>query len=64
MRNERSDVAQLVMLETQAEVTLFSKSQRIMNAPEPYEIRVAGHLSTSWAARYERLPGNDMTTLL
>jgi hypothetical protein len=53
MRNERSDVAQLVMLETQAEVTLFSKSQRIMNAPEPYEIRVAGHLSTSWAARYE-----------
>ena len=26
-----------------------------MNAPELYEIRVAGHLSTSWAARFEGL---------
>jgi len=24
-----------------------------MNAPELYEIRVAGHLSTSWRARFE-----------
>jgi hypothetical protein len=24
-----------------------------MNAPEPYEIRVAGHLSENWAARFE-----------
>ena len=26
-----------------------------MNAPELYEIRVAGHLSTNWAARFEGL---------
>ena len=26
-----------------------------MNAPEMYEIRVAGHLSTNWAARFEGL---------
>jgi hypothetical protein len=26
-----------------------------MNAPEPYEIRVAGHLSENWAARFEGL---------
>ena len=26
-----------------------------MNAPEMYEIRVAGHLSANWAARFEGL---------
>ena len=31
------------------------KTQRRMNAPEPYEIRVAGHLSENWAARFEGL---------
>jgi hypothetical protein len=29
------------------------KTQRTLNAPELYEIRVAGHLSESWAARFE-----------
>lgn len=31
------------------------KTQRTMNTPEFYEIRVAGHLSTNWAARFEGL---------
>ena len=31
------------------------KTQRTMNAPELYEIRVAGHLSSNWAARFEGL---------
>ena len=31
------------------------KTQRSMNAPQAYEIRVAGHLSTNWAARFEGL---------
>ena len=31
------------------------KNQRRINAPEPYEIRVAGHLSENWAARFEGL---------
>lgn len=31
------------------------KTQQSMNAPELYEIRVAGHLSTNWAARFEGL---------
>jgi hypothetical protein len=31
------------------------KTQQTMNAPEMYEIRVAGHLSTNWAARFEGL---------
>jgi hypothetical protein len=31
------------------------KTQPKMNAPEQYEIRVAGHLSTNWAARFEGL---------
>ena len=31
------------------------KTQRIMNAPVSYEIRVAGHLSENWAARFEGL---------
>lgn len=31
------------------------KNQRIKNAPESYEIRVAGHLSANWAARFEGL---------
>jgi len=26
-----------------------------MNAPQEYEIRVAGHLSANWAARFEGL---------
>ena len=30
-------------------------NQRRMNAPLPYEIRVAGHLSENWAARFEGL---------
>ena len=29
------------------------KTQRSINAPQLYEIRVAGHLSKSWAARFE-----------
>ena len=29
--------------------------QRRMNAPVCYEIRVAGHLSENWAARFEGL---------
>jgi hypothetical protein len=31
------------------------KTQRTMNAPELYEIRVAGHLSENWTARFDRL---------
>ena len=31
------------------------KTQRTMNAPAAYEIRVAGHLSVNWAARFEGL---------
>jgi len=31
------------------------KNQRKVNAPEFYEIRVAGHMSTNWAARFEGL---------
>jgi hypothetical protein len=31
------------------------KTQQTMNAPELYEIRVAGHLSANWAARFEGL---------
>ena len=31
------------------------KTQRTMNAPTTYEIRVAGHLSANWAARFEGL---------
>ena len=31
------------------------KNQRTVNAPELYEIRVAGHLSANWAARFEGL---------
>ena len=31
------------------------KTQRTMNAPELYEIRVAGHLSKNWAARFDGL---------
>ena len=31
------------------------KTQRRINAPEPYEIRVAGYLSANWAARFEGL---------
>ena len=29
------------------------KTKRTMNAPQMYEIRVAGHLSVNWAARFE-----------
>ena len=31
------------------------KTQRTMNAPQEYEIRVAGHLSANWTARIEGL---------
>jgi hypothetical protein len=31
------------------------KTQQTRNAPELYEIRVAGHLSTNWTARFEGL---------
>jgi len=31
------------------------KTQRPLNAPEMYEIRVAGHLSANWATRFEGL---------
>ncbi len=31
------------------------KNQRPVNAPKLYEIRVAGHLSTNWAARFDGL---------
>ena len=31
------------------------KTQRRSHAPEPYEIRVAGHLSENWASRFEGL---------
>ena len=31
------------------------KNQQTMNAPEMYEICVAGHLSANWAARFEGL---------
>ena len=31
------------------------KTQRRINAPEIYEIRVEGHLSEIWAARFEGL---------
>ncbi len=29
------------------------KTQKTVNAPEMYEIRVAGHLSANWAKRFE-----------
>lgn len=31
------------------------KTERRMNAPLPYEIRVAGHLSENWAVRFDGL---------
>ena len=31
------------------------KNQRTTNAPVSYEIRVMGHLSVNWAARFEGL---------
>ena len=31
------------------------KTQQRMNAPQLYEIRVVGHLSENWAARFEGL---------
>ena len=31
------------------------KTQRAMNAPRFYEVRVAGHLSVSWAVRFDGL---------
>ena len=31
------------------------KTRRTMNAPQEYEIRVAGHLSANWAARFEEM---------
>jgi hypothetical protein len=31
------------------------KTQRTMNTPQLYEIRVVGHLSANWAARFEGL---------
>ena len=31
------------------------KTQRRMNAPVSYEIRLAGHLSENWASRFEGL---------
>ncbi len=31
------------------------KNQQRTNAPKSYEIRVAGHLSANWAARFEGL---------
>jgi hypothetical protein len=31
------------------------KTNRTKNAPEPYEIRVAGHLSENWVTRFEGL---------
>lgn len=31
------------------------KTSQTMNAPQEYEIRVAGHLSANWAARFEGL---------
>jgi len=31
------------------------KTQRVTNAPQLYEIRVAGHLSENWATRFEGL---------
>ena len=30
-------------------------TQRTKNAPVPYELRVAGHLSANWAAHFEGL---------
>jgi hypothetical protein len=34
---------------------LTMKTQHTTNAPELYEIRVAGHLSDNWAGRFEGL---------
>ena len=34
---------------------LTMKTKRTMNAPQLYEIRLAGHLSANWAARFEGL---------
>jgi hypothetical protein len=31
------------------------KTQQTMNTPQEYEIRVAGHLSSNWSARFEGL---------
>ena len=31
------------------------KNQRRINAPQLYDIRVAGHLSANWAARFDGL---------
>ena len=43
------------------------KNQSTVNTPELYEIRVAGHLSENWAARFEGLSmrhGPDGDTVL
>ena len=34
---------------------LAMRPRQSMNAPQLYEIRVAGHLSANWAARFEGL---------
>jgi len=34
---------------------LTMKTKRTMNVPQLYEIRVVGHLSANWAARFEGL---------
>jgi len=40
---------------TEASKTNFVKVQRTMNAPQLYEIRIAGHLSSPWAEQFEGL---------
>ena len=41
------------MLKSGVQGMVAMKNQRTVNAPELYEIRVAGHLSKNWAARFE-----------
>ncbi len=43
------------MLKSGVQGMVEMKNQRAVNAPELYEIRVAGHLSAIWAARFEGL---------
>ena len=43
----------MTMLKSGVQGMISMQNNQTMNAPEMYEIRVAGHLSKNWAARFE-----------
>ena len=43
----------MAMLKSGVQGMVSMQNNQTMNAPEMYEIRVAGHLSKNWAARFE-----------